>query len=87
LSWLRRDKHGGYVVCVTNLTPLVRDSYRIGVPQSGNYRTILNTDDERFGGSGVGSGSVASIDAGHNGRPFSIDVTLPPLATVFLEKE
>jgi 1,4-alpha-glucan branching enzyme len=87
LSWLRRDKHGGYVVCVTNLTPLVRDSYRIGVPESGNYRTIINTDDERFGGSGVGSGSVASIDAGHNGRPFSIDVTLPPLATVFLEKE
>jgi 1,4-alpha-glucan branching enzyme len=87
LSWLRRDKHGGYVVCVTNLTPLVRDSYRIGVPESGNYRIIINTDDERFGGSGVGSGSVASIDAGHNGRPFSIDVTLPPLATVFLEKE
>jgi 1,4-alpha-glucan branching enzyme len=87
LSWLRRDKHGGYVVCVTNLTPLVRDSYRIGVPDSGTYRIILNTDDERYDGSGVGFGSVASSDVGHHGRPFSINVTLPPLATIFLEKE
>jgi 1,4-alpha-glucan branching enzyme len=87
LSWLRRDNHGNYVVCVTNLTPLVRETYRIGVPESGTYRTILNTDDERYGGSGVGSRSVASNDAGHNGQPYSIDLRLPPLATILLEKE
>ena len=87
LSWLRRDKHGNYVVCITNLTPLVRETYRIGVPESGTYRAILNTDDERYGGSGVGSRPVTSNDTGHNGQPFSIDLRLPPLATILLEKE
>ena len=87
LSWLRRDSQGGFVVCVTNLTPLVRESYRIGVPESGTYRTVLNTDDERYGGSGIDAPALASNDDGQHGRPFSIDLTLPPLATVLLEKE
>ena len=87
LSWLRRDSHGNFVVCVTNMTPLVRESYTIGVPESGNYRPLLNTDDERYGGSGVCIPVVASKDEGHHGRPHAIDLTLPPLATVILEKE
>ena len=87
LSWLRRDSHGHFVVCVTNLTPLVREAYKIGVPDSGSYRPLMNTDDERYGGSGVGIPGVASKNDGQHGRPFSIDLTLPPLATVILEKE
>ena len=86
LSWLRRDVHGGFIVCVTNLTPLVRKSYRIGVPESGTYRAVLDTDNRCYGGSGVGTESVESSDAGQHGRPYSIELTLPPLATVFLEK-
>ena len=87
LSWLRRDSHGKFVICVTNLTPLVRESYTIGVPEDGNYRSLLNTDDERYGGSGVGIPVVAAHDVAQHGRPFSINLTLPPLATVILEKE
>ena len=87
LSWLRRDSHGNFVVCVINLTPLVREAYRIGVPESGSYRPLMNTDDERYGGSGVSIPVVASKNDGQHGRPFSIDLTLPPLATVILEKE
>ena len=87
LSWLRRDSHGKFVICVTNLTPLVRESYKIGVPEDGNYRSLLNTDDERYGGSGVGIPVAAAHDVAQHGRPFSITLTLPPLATVILEKE
>jgi 1,4-alpha-glucan branching enzyme len=87
LSWLRRDSRGHFVVCVTNLTPLVRDGFKIGVPESGVYRTLLNTDDKQYGGSGAGAPTVSSTNSGQHGRSFSIELTLPPLATIFLEKE
>jgi 1,4-alpha-glucan branching enzyme len=87
LSWLRRDRHGHSIICVANLTPLVRESYRIGVPEGGTYRIVLNTDDRNYGGSGVGSDTVTSSDVKQHERPFSLDLTLPPLATIFLEKE
>jgi 1,4-alpha-glucan branching enzyme len=86
-SWLRRDKRGRSIICVANLTPLVRESYRIGVPEGGTYRIVLNTDDRNYGGSGVGTATVTSSDVEQHGRPFSLALTLPPLATIFLEKE
>jgi 1,4-alpha-glucan branching enzyme len=86
LSWLRRDSAGKFIICIANLTPLVRESYRLGVPEEGTYRTLLNTDEEQYGGSGVGTGSFVSNNHSQHGRPFSIELTLPPLATLFLEK-
>lgn len=86
-SWLRRDREGRFVICVANLTPVVRDSYRIGVPEEGTYRTLLSTDANEYGGSGLGAGSFKSTAKGQHGRPFSIDLALPPLATVILEKD
>ncbi len=86
LSWIRRDKHGGFVVCITNLTPVVRHDYRIGVPEPGTYAVLLNTDDEKYCGSGTGADSVESGKTPHHGRPCSVDLTLPPLATMILEK-
>ncbi|MDH5455603.1 MAG: 1,4-alpha-glucan branching protein GlgB [Gammaproteobacteria bacterium] len=87
LSWLRRDSHGAFVVSVTNLTPLVRANFKLGVPEGGNYRTLLNTDDKHYGGSGAGPHVVTATNEGRHGRPFSIELTLPPLATLYLEKE
>ena len=87
LSWLRRDSRGGYIICVTNMTPLVRKHFSLGVPESGTYRTLLNSDDAHYGGSGVGTPPVTASETGQHGRPFSIDLTLPPLATVLLERE
>ena len=86
LSWLRRDRHGGYVVCVTNLTPVIRESYRIGVPEEGAYNMILNSDDTQYGGSGTGTVTASSVNTEHHGRPYSIELTLPPLGTIYLEK-
>ena len=85
-SWIRRDAAGRFVICVVNMTPVVREGYRIGVPEAGTYSTLINTDDERYDGSGLGAGSVMAGDHEHHGRPCSLELTLPPLATLILEK-
>ena len=88
LCWLRRASNGDFVVCVSNFTPLVRSGYRIGVPQEGTYAELLNTDAEKYGGSGVGVGETIhteAIDA--HGRQHSLQVDLPPLATMMLKIE
>ena len=85
-SWIRRDASGGFVVCIVNMTPVVRDGYRIGVPEHGSYRVALDTDNERYGGSGVGAHVIEASANPHHGRPCSLELTLPPLATLILEK-
>jgi 1,4-alpha-glucan branching enzyme len=77
------------VLVVHNLTPLPRHQYRIGVPGPGRWVEILNSDAGIYGGSG--QGNLGGIDSGplsvpNRGRPESIDVTLPPLATVVLKQ-
>jgi 1,4-alpha-glucan branching enzyme len=77
-----RDR-GDFIVFCCNFTPVPRRGYRIGVPQAGLYREIFNTDSEMFAGSNVGNlGGVASEAVKFHGRPFSLRVTLPPLAVV-----
>jgi len=85
LSWLRRDKHGGYVICVSNLTPVVRHDLRIGVPDRLDFREAINTDNERYGGSGLGNGLVTAETVPSHGRPYSVALQLPPLATLILK--
>ncbi len=85
LSWLRRDKHGGYVVCISNMTPVAREDYRVGVPTGGDFRVILNTDSEYYGGGGAGCSAATANEIEHNGRAHSLLLTLPPLATLILQ--
>jgi 1,4-alpha-glucan branching enzyme len=67
------------------MTPVVRHDYLIGVPHEGTYIEVLNTDSETYGGSGKGNlGSVTSTSFGMHGMPASVNLTLPPLAAVFL---
>ena len=76
----------GVVVAVTHFTPVVRPNYRIGVPELGYYKEVLNTDAEIYGGGNWGSegGAMAEHHWAH-GREFSMCLTLPPYATVVLE--
>jgi len=83
-SWLRRDHSGHFVICVSNLTPVVRHDFRIGVPMAGTYRELLNTDDLLYGGSGLLNDDMQAGAPGSHGRDCSITLTLPPLATVIL---
>ncbi len=84
--WLRRATDGGFVICVSNFTPLVRAGYRIGVPQDGLYTELLNTDSEKYGGSGVGiHGDIHTERIEAHGRQQSLQIDLPPLATLMLK--
>jgi 1,4-alpha-glucan branching enzyme len=88
VSFLRKSRNGDVVVFVVNATPMVRYNYRLGVPESGFYREIINTDGETYGGSNVGNlGGVQSESREWMGREHSILIHLPPLATVALKLE
>ena len=72
-----------FIVFACNFTPVPREGYRIGVPKSGLYRELLNTDSELFGGANVGNaGAVMAEEIPFHGRPASLNVTIPPLAVV-----
>jgi len=86
VSFMRFSGEGSDVVCIFNMTPVVRENYLIGVPSEGIYMEILNTDSDIYGGSGKGNlGSVQTRSFGMHNLPFSVSLTLPPLAAVFLQ--
>jgi 1,4-alpha-glucan branching enzyme len=76
------------VIVACNFTPVPRHNYRVGVPKEGLWREILNSDAEIYGGSGQGNqGMAVSCTVPAHGRPFSISLTLPPLAALFFKWE
>jgi 1,4-alpha-glucan branching enzyme len=81
-----RDPHD-WVAVVLNWTPIVRRDYRIGVPEPGYYRELINTDASLYGGGNVGNqGGVATEDVPAHGHAQSIRLTLPPLGGLILKK-
>jgi len=73
------------VIAVCNFTPVPRLHYRIGAPRAGGWREILNSDSELYGGSNLGNGGwIETSSTPLHGQPFSLELTLPPLATVLL---
>jgi 1,4-alpha-glucan branching enzyme len=88
LTFLRIAADGSMVLVACNFTPVVRQSYRVGVPSEGAWREALNSDAPFYGGSGVGNlGRVESEPVAWHGREQSVRLTLPPLAVVVLEPE
>jgi 1,4-alpha-glucan branching enzyme len=72
-------------VFVANLSPVPRQNYRLGLPRSSRWREAINTDSSFYGGSDVGNlGGVQPEPIGWHGQPFSAELTLPPLAAVWL---
>jgi 1,4-alpha-glucan branching enzyme len=79
------DKLEDAVIVLLNFTPVPRYQYRIGVPAGGDYHEILNTDSEYYGGSNCGNaGNIVAQEYPWMGFGHSIEVTLPPLAALFL---
>ncbi|MEM7443372.1 MAG: 1,4-alpha-glucan branching protein GlgB [Pseudomonadota bacterium] len=73
------------VIAISNFTPVPRTDYRVGVPVGGRWTEMLNTDAVLYGGGGLGNfGGVEADEAGWHGQPYSLSLTLPPLATVIL---
>ncbi|PRQ03440.1 1,4-alpha-glucan branching enzyme GlgB [Enhygromyxa salina] len=87
LVFLRKDSAGASVLVACNFTPVPRHDYRVGVPGSSAWIERLNSDDSRYGGSGIGNGpgELVSEAIPTHGHARSIVLTLPPLATIILE--
>jgi 1,4-alpha-glucan branching enzyme len=83
-SFIRTGATGRPVVCIANLAPVPRHGYRVGVPAAGEWAELLNTDEHRFGGSGVVNGKATARNETWHGRPASLTVTLPPLGVTWL---
>jgi len=86
-SYIRyAEDSSDFLVVVLNCTPVSRENYRIGVPESGYYRELLNSDANCYGGGDVGNvGGAHSDDFGTHGLTYSINLRLPPLAILILK--
>jgi len=87
LAFIRKAKDpADYLVIASNFTPVPRLTHRLGVSERCWFEEILNSDSTYYGGSNLGNGpGVMAGDQPSHGRPFSIELTLPPLATVILK--
>ncbi|MBM4202401.1 MAG: 1,4-alpha-glucan branching enzyme, partial [Gammaproteobacteria bacterium] len=86
LTYLRRAEDL-FVAVALNFTPTPREDYRIGVPAAGRYREIVNSDAGVYGGSGMGNGAreLVAEERPWMGQPYSLVITLPPLAGIVLK--
>ncbi len=86
--FVRRDREGNEIIVASNFTPVARHDYRFGVNQQGGWREVLNTDQHDYHGSDVRNHGIVHTDAiESHGRPQSLSLTLPPLATIWLVRE
>jgi 1,4-alpha-glucan branching enzyme len=75
------------IIAALNFTPVPRFNYRIGVPSPGRWLELLNTDATSFGGSGQGNfGAVEAAPIRSHGRELSLNVTIPPLGSVWFRQ-
>ncbi len=89
ISFIRKSKNpDDFLVCVSNFTPTTLYDYKVGVNQAGIYREIFNSDNMCYGGSGVlNSGDLHTLEMGWNFKRHSLNLTIPPLATIILKPE
>ncbi|HJB41693.1 MAG TPA: 1,4-alpha-glucan branching protein GlgB, partial [Candidatus Gemmiger avicola] len=83
IAFLRRDKKGKMIMVVCNFNPVLREEYQMGVPTSGSYKELLNSDDAQYGGGGVTNGTVRSKKGAMHGFDQHVSLTLPPLSTLY----
>jgi 1,4-alpha-glucan branching enzyme len=89
LSLLRKGRSTeDTIVIACNFTPVPHHNYRVGVPEGGLWREILNSDAQEYDGSGQGNfGAVVAETTFFHGRPYSVNITLPPLAIVYFKRD
>jgi 1,4-alpha-glucan branching enzyme len=88
LSFLRYGSDGSVMACVVNFAGTPHEDYRLGLPSTGTWREVLNTDALTYGGSGVGNlGVVIAHDEPQHGQPASAVLRVPPLGAVWLTPE
>ncbi len=85
IAFRRIDEEGNEIVIVCNFVPVERTDYKIGVPKSGRYKLVFNSDDEAFGGSGIASKSVKTVKFPMHGYDQSISLKIAPLSVMYLK--
>ncbi len=87
ISFIRKGRGAGSIVLVVcNFTPVPRFNYRVGAPCGGFWRELLNSDAKEYSGSSHGNlGGVEAAPVPSHGCPYSLNLTLPPLAVVFFK--
>ena len=87
LSFVRKSRNSDeFLIFACNFTPVPRLGYRLGVPKKGIYHEVLNSDSENYGGSNIGNlGQVYAQNIPSHGKPYSVDLNLPPLGCVVLK--
>lgn len=87
ISFLRMtDNHKETLLVVCNFTPAVHQGYRIGVPTRGHWRELFNSDNLKYGGSGLlNQGKIFTMPVKYHGYDYSVSISLPPLGLTVLE--
>ncbi|MBD9280609.1 MAG: 1,4-alpha-glucan branching protein GlgB [Clostridiales bacterium] len=84
VAFLRTDKRGNSLLCVTNFTPVFHPQYRIGLPQMGTLTECFNTDRKEYGGSNqYNNWAIRTEEEQLQDFQYSCDICVPPLATVY----
>ncbi|WP_433797719.1 1,4-alpha-glucan branching protein GlgB [Actinoplanes sp. CA-252034] len=87
-SFVRFAPDGGALACVVNFAAIPHEGYRIGLPRTGRWTEVINTDSELYGGSGVGNlGEVEAENVPWHGFDASVSLRIPPLGAVWLRHE
>jgi 1,4-alpha-glucan branching enzyme len=84
LAFVRWAESGEALISVTNFSPVPHENYRLPIPKNGNWKEILNTDQQKYGGSGVVNEVINVEEVSHRGFELSATLRIPPLGTVWL---
>ena len=87
IAFRRIDAKGKETIVVCNFCPVLRENYSIGVPKAGTYVPVLSSDDVKYGGTGVELAPVKAKKAEQHGLPYCVELTLPPMSTVYYERK
>ncbi len=84
VAFARWSETGEPLISITNFSPVPHESYRVPLPVGGQWREILNSDDQIYGGSGVTNSEILSVSEECRGFPNSALIRVPPLGTIWL---
>jgi 1,4-alpha-glucan branching enzyme len=85
LAYLRSADDGSEMISITNFSPVPHEQYHLPIPKVGNWIEALNTDDLKYGGSGVINSQIIVEKIQHRGCEYSAIIRLAPLATIYLK--
>ncbi|MEG0339123.1 MAG: 1,4-alpha-glucan branching enzyme, partial [Oscillospiraceae bacterium] len=85
IAFMRRDKSGKEIIAICNFAPVKRERYCIGVPRLGQYKELLSSDYEIYGGTDIHNGTVTAVPQPMHGQEQSIALTIPPMGTIYID--